>query len=835
MMNVKQWPHVLLDNKKLIHATLNIILVLLVINLLANSFGVFSNAFMCVIAVFTLLSILFINLPVTKTAKAILNKSPKTIFGILLVILSFIIIIFAVNAPLLWLTALPLFLLGIDFILRSHNKQRVELPLLTLTAFTYALVFLLIDKIPTLWYTSQQLSLSFSQTVSGLIGKQLVLGPSASGLWILITLFIFSLILFLFSRRHKKQFLLSLVGLLLAWFSYHIFRALYSFEAELDAVNSQYIMFIIGLIPILLYFITTKTQNINHIRPTLNKKNLKTWAKKIGVLTLVLLFLSTMLLVIFPAANTQHGNILFYQQNMLGDWNKPEYGRYGKEAYGMFGMLPQYAEASGYTTTTLNNSITQTSLNQADVLVIINLNQTLTTQEHNQIWNFVEQGGSLLVLGDHTDIGGTQDPLNNLLSPVGIQFRFDSGLPLGEHWQDSIHILHHQLGFDIQNENQIDISVGATLEIEGTPHLSTPAFPIVVGKHGYSDHGKHNNNNTKRANLGDYQRNPGEQLGDVILAAGAFYGKGRVLVFGDTSSFQNPALPYSTTFIRNAFNWLTSSRTQVINNLQIIISLFLLGAALLLILKKSTPELHGYFTVFLPIVLCIALILSSGINAMILQKKPIEDSLFLIDASHGERFSLEAYTSNAVTGLTLNLARNNYSSVILRDFSKEQIRKSQALILIAPTKHFTTDEQQFLKNYMNDGGLIILSTGFEDKEASQSLLNSYGFNIENVPLGPVPYVEEEPSKYQNEPRFVDSWPITFQTDQGIKTFYNVTIENNTYNLMAFKDVGQGGILLIADSQYLLDKNIESLYDYWPGNILFLKNILDELKAMEVLT
>jgi hypothetical protein len=48
----------------------------------------------------------------------------------------------------------------------------------------------------------------------------------------------------------------------------------------------------------------------------------------------------------------------------------------------------------------------------------------------------------------------------------------------------------------------------------------------------------------------------------------------------------------------------------------------------------------------------------------------------------------------------------------------------------------------------------------------------------------------------------------------------------------FVDYGAGGLLVIGDSQYLLDKNLESIYDYWPGNILFIKYLLDELPMKE---
>ena len=85
-------------------------------------------------------------------------------------------------------------------------------------------------------------------------------------------------------------------------------------------------------------------------------------------------------------------------------------------------------------------------------------------------------------------------------------------------------------------------------------------------------------------------------------------------------------------------------------------------------------------------------------------------------------------------------------------------------------------------------------------------------------------------EYENEPRFVDSWPIEFNEQTGI-SFYNFTWTID-YHLMVFIEHGNGGMLFISDSQFLLDKNIESIYDYWPGNIIFMKHLIDELNAME---
>ena len=194
----------------------------------------------------------------------------------------------------------------------------------------------------------------------------------------------------------------------------------------------------------------------------------------------------------------------------------------------------------------------------------------------------------------------------------------------------------------------------------------------------------------------------------------------------------------------------------------------------------------------------------------------------------------------------INLIRNNYLTITLNEFDKEKIKKSQALILNAPTKTINEKEVDSLKNYIKDGGLVILATGYEDKEASMPLLREFGLDIQDVPLGPVPYVEEDPEAFQTDPRFVDSWPIEIQEKTDFKTeiFYSININEMQFVLMTLTKYDnetnpkyenyKGGLLLISDSQFLLDKNIESFDDYWPGNIQFLKNIIDELKDNEVL-
>jgi hypothetical protein len=383
--------------------------------------------------------------------------------------------------------------------------------------------------------------------------------------------------------------------------------------------------------------------------------------------------------------------------------------------------------------------------------------------------------------------------------------------------------MNHPIGAMIDEMDGIQISVGASLDV------SYGSFPILLGRYGLSDIG--DETNEERAFLGDYAYNPGEQIGDIILTAGAYYGNGKVVAFGDTSSFQNLAIPSSFPVINSVFSWLSSSKTGLLESTQIILSLVFLVSAFVLFMKFGKEKIRF---LYVPLTLSFALIITAFANPIMLGENEIEGNIVYIDTSHIERFNLKSYEDDSLSGLMVNLVRNDYLPLILKDFSAEKLSNCEILILNAPTKAFSDGEVESIKQFMNDGGLIILSTGFEDKDASIPLLSEFGLDVDEIPLGPVPYVEEDPETYQKDPRFVSSWPIIMDGSSDTEIFYSVEILYQEYILMTFTSYGSGGLLLISDSEYLLDGNLESLEDYWPGNIQFLYHIINEMLNREVL-
>ena len=869
------------DNKMLVDYLITLITIALlffVIHLLSNNLGFVGSTLQRIFSFYLLIAVLILNLPVKKIIKTFTQSSEPygmLLGGLFFIIFSFIVLLFT-DQPMLWIASLPLLVSGLQMVQYYLKKPRKELHILIITSLFYSILYIFVQSIPLFWTLLNQFSLFFTNALAQIVGKSLRLGSSFSGLWIVLPFFLFSTVLFLLSTNKKrtwKHYLFSLLSLLVCWvFSLYIIL-FNGFEIQYLA----FFLFSICLVQTMIAFSTSQPRQPKNLEIHIKRITLKKIIKNGWVGIVVFLFLSTTTLTIFPGeehSGETNQTILLYGQHMLGTWDIPAYGTYGREASGMFGLLPLYLNAMGYhceiavenktrflqtnqpdliiQNTTDNTTtpspdiiiqryvnltdyvslietpcITADLLHNVDVFVVLNLNVSFSEDETNIIYDFINKGGSLLVMGDHTNVGGIQKPLNDLLEITGIQYRFDSALPLDKtfRWLKSYHFLHHPIVSQIQDPHELQISVGASLDV------SLSSFPVVIGRFAFSDRG--DSNNTEFAYLGDYDYKAGEQLGDIVLVAASYYGSGKILVFGDTSTFQNSAMPYSSQVMQHVFSWLSTQKTGTLEILKNTVSLLFLAAALLVyILMKKHYHLH----IILPLILVVSLLCSTTLNPFLIQERDFMGDIAYIDSSHGERFTQEAFTDDSLNGLILNLKRNGYLPVFVRDFSSQHLQNGKILILNAPTQPFTHNEIKRIKDFMATGGFVILATGYTDKSASQTLLNMFDVDIQALPLGPVPYVEDSVENKENETRFVDSWPITYDQNNGVSFYsFNFTWNDSsisTYHLMVFFPYGSGGLLLISDSQYLLDKNIESIYDYWPGNIIMLKHIIDEFTEME---
>lgn len=735
------------------------------------------------------------------------SKSRVAIYLPLLTIASSVLLL--TQEGILELVSLSIFLFGFDFILRKLSMPCRELAVLLLTIMLYALFLTFLHHIPQTWYSLQKFSLAFSGVLGQAVHQDIALGITYLGLPIIVLVAACYMSIFVLSQRTRPLILAAaLLSLLTIDAIYVISRAFLvtsPLSPHLDlakplvsSLDFKLLLFLLAMVPTFFYVKSVQAREVP-LMADRGKLKYTAWAAAVLILSVVIL------VVQLPGSKVSR-DVVVYDNGYL-DWSTPTFGHYSLQRIGMFGLLPTYLEARGYTTE-IQTTLTAKSLDHVGTLVIINLNQSFDEETKRTIWDFVEKGGSLLVLGDHTGYKQIRGPFNELLQPVNIAYNFDSAIPSEHKWTYPDESWPHPILQGI-TEDEIQIGIGASLTV------SPPSKPIILGRYGFSDAG--NPFDPQRGYLGDMVYAQGEQLGDLVLVAQSHYGKGKVLAFGDTTLLQNGALAHSYRFIDNIFSWLATDNGRSFYPYNVFLSLALLAASLAFLfvaVRLSSISVAAYTTV-------LALVLTASatvVAATVKDYGKLEADVANIDISHAERCDLSIHSPDGIDALAINLARNGYTPLLLKDFSPERIRNSKLVAIVAPARSFSRSEMHTISEFVARGGLLLMNVGWEEGEASKPLLAEFGISVSNIPLGRIASAEDADGV-----SLWEAWPVISEDPDDV----DVLVEAWGYPVIIFKQYGEGGILIAGDSSFWLNKNLEEVHDYNEANILFLKSCLDK--------
>ena len=128
-------------------------------------------------------------------------------------------------------------------------------------------------------------------------------------------------------------------------------------------------------------------------------------------------------------------------------------------------------------------------------------------------------------------------------------------------------------------ENSFGLVIGATLQ------AGWNARPLIAGRWGWSDVGDETNG---VAMMGNREYDPGEKLGDLILAAEKPYGLGKIIVFGDTSGFTNGLTVGCHAYTSRLYAYLASSVSTCQALWRQLLGLCLAVLLLILVLQRPT-------------------------------------------------------------------------------------------------------------------------------------------------------------------------------------------------------------------------------------------------------
>ncbi|MGR3220266.1 MAG: hypothetical protein ACUZ8H_10675 [Candidatus Anammoxibacter sp.] len=743
------------------------------------------------------------------------NLDPATVLtvkGILPypVLIVFAVFISQVSGNLFQLFALSAFLVSLLFFSRWRRESTDVHIVSILTTILFTFVIFFYQYFTEYWYIVELYAWLFSKVCGFIYARVLNLGPTSFGFFIFISFVIYHGIIFGLSKnRSLIRLSLALLYLFIATVivvginlvSIHFIKKV-TFSVGRNDIHSQILLFLISCPSILFY----KDIELFKILILPAAKIYKYAIPCIGAfLILVVIFF----IPYFHAEPIEGKTVAFYKKGSL-DWNIPKFGTYGQRSGGMFGLMPQYLKTVGVNIKMLDR-ITVPDLANSDVLVMINLDDSLSKKDIVVIWDYVRSGGGLLILGDHTNLAGLMVNSNKILEVVNIKFKFDSAMPTRYTWDFLLDERSHHISGHFAMEIARSWWVGASVECK------PPAEPVVLGKYCYSDWGY--KNNKKNAYLGNRKFDYYEPLNDQVLAAYSRYGKGKIMVCGDTSSFHNTTFMITHPFVFNTFKFLADSRQewgQTISYVLIVsLSLLTIFSAVFTFKRDSGLILPLSFL----FVTSLAVLVSTYGGDYKKETIPHENlKVAYIDYSHKGRFDLMSWEDDSIGGLRNNLLRNGFFPLLLRKFKAEKIFQSKLIIIIAPTEPFSTKEVDILNKFAENGGHVIITVGWEEVGASLTLLENFGFGIDNVPLG---WCQSDYKKTKIQ--FHEAWPVITKDVKNVK----VICSPLDYPAIVSKKYGKGFITLIADSYFLLNVNLEGSKKFSVPNIFLLSDLLNQ--------
>jgi hypothetical protein len=504
------------------------------------------------------------------------------------------------------------------------------------------------------------------------------------------------------------------------------------------------------------------------------------------------------------------------------DMTVPAHGNYGYRSVGMFGRTPAFLRSLGMDVEEVNG-VGELD-DEHEILILANLQESLPGRERQQVWDWVRAGGGLLVLTDHTGDKGLRLPTNELLKPFGLEVKFDSAKLFSE---DGGFDYEMWMGSPLQTVRDVRFRGALQYGTGGSIGASGPAVPIVQARYAFIDPGSFTA--IEMGNLGNLHYDLGEKLGDVPLIGFARAGRGRVMLSGDTSPFQNGAGISSHEFVRQLLGMLLPGgplpfgRPVVVWVAAVVTIVLLLAVAAWN--RGATPLRIG------PAVgpFCLAMTVVWGLGWSWDHRyhaAPVitGSHAAVIDLTHCPYAGLQDWTNTDLTGLSTCLVRDGYFPIFCASRFTEQLARvgeGDYLFLVSPLWGFARRETRQIRAFLDRGGTVVVNCGFEQAQRVNEFLEPFGMQVSSVTLGTNPDQELQDPLHIH---FANAWQVQGDGEVLHRLRGRPVVVRNA--------VGKGHLIVIGDSKFFWDANIESRERHRRGNIRFLSRLVRGQAAVE---
>ena len=440
-----------------------------------------------------------------------------------------------------------------------------------------------------------------------------------------------------------------------------------------------------------------------------------------------------------PVGTRQKGRVMFVEKHSPWSPSNPkhpydtEFIGGGDDEHGSsynyaaaYQYLGQYYEMSRLTE---EDAIDEKTLSACDVLVIKIPRDRYTPDEVRAVVDFVEAGGGLLLIGDHTNLERSAAHMNDITRAFGFTFRDDvlysnQPSPDQEHYRAAMAphaAIEHVPEFDFAVSCSIDPGVS-----QGRPVISSAGLWSMAGDYHYSNY------------MPYAQHMPDMRFGSFIQAWSTHGGRGRVIAWGDSTIFSTFCLyqPGKAQVLLNLVEWLNHQGGTGPWWLWTLLGLGAIVNGLWLVRHDGSAWL-----VLVAATAC-GWTLSSTASAALLARamplpSPLEDRglpQVVIDRTISQAPLAKGPDNDDRTGggfglLEQSISRLGYTTARAEG---DDVFQGDAVVMIYPSRAITEAFRKRLIDYVSTGGrLLVIDSGLNDlPSTSNQILRPFGLLLD---------------------------------------------------------------------------------------------------------
>lgn len=455
--------------------------------------------------------------------------------------------------------------------------------------------------------------------------------------------------------------------------------------------------------------------------------------KQILALIFIFIFMFSILAVFAfqDPGSKKSGRILIDEYH--SDWEDTTKAL-NKTWYGMLSTYNYYSWAEWlnyyYYIERNNVTITSTILENYDILILKSPTNSYSNEEIWSIIQFVDRGGGLYLIGDHTDVFGMNTFLNQVSENFGIRFKTDATYELGTGMMSIYkpdNMFPHPI---VQNLDRFNFMTSCTLQ------APLNSENVIIGNRLISEPGTYSTENFFRESVAS----PESEYGLLLQVAAVKYGKGRIVAFSDSTVFS------SFSMFSDGYKDFTFGVMEYLNraNLYSYVNTILIGIGFIsLIVTLYLLRNERKIKIFLLFIFAGLLSASTAIPVF----SYYNEINYPVPQAHSDYIKVcfdQEYSDFNISlqpSLGLFNEKNNYGTFYvwtqrvgcvpsIEKTLDNAIKTGDIIVIINPIKSFRSEIIETIINFVENGGKVLLMDSITNGySTANELIGNFGMWI----------------------------------------------------------------------------------------------------------